>query len=235
MMCCALSRPAPPCWHLLASLSPQWPPLLALGPLAELPAMVLDRYRAADGVCLAGLLPDLGRAWATVDASLFLWRLGRPRDVPLEYAGEEQALCVVGAVRPRPGVFIPAVRRLLVLATPAEVALLGVCCARPLAADAAAAAYAAGGFSAAAAASAEEAAAAAGAVPPATLPRGGPPPSFDGADDDISLQVAGLLLSLSHFALLSFLSTRPPLFLNPLPSLALLLCCAAAAALCHAL
>ena len=70
--------------------------------------------------------------------------------MPVEYAGEEQALCAVGLVQPRQGVFMAAIQHLLVLCTPVEartsrlqpvqavaelltglpiqVVLLGVCC-----------------------------------------------------------------------------------------------------------
>jgi nuclear pore complex protein Nup155 len=42
-------------------------------------------------------------------------------DVPIEYCGEDQAICAVGIVTPRPGVFLEAVKHLLVLCTTAEV------------------------------------------------------------------------------------------------------------------
>lgn len=44
-------------------------------------------------------------------------------DVPLEYSGEEQAICAVGLVRPRPGVFVEAIQYVLVLCTTVEVRL----------------------------------------------------------------------------------------------------------------
>lgn len=41
--------------------------------------------------------------------------------MPLEYSGEEQAICAVGIVRPRPGVFVEAIQYVLVLCTTVEV------------------------------------------------------------------------------------------------------------------
>ncbi|CAL9215055.1 unnamed protein product [Arabidopsis halleri] len=59
---------------------------------------------------------------------LFLWRFDK-RDVQCpEYSGEEQAICAVGLAKCRPGVFVEAIQYILVLATPAELVLLGVCC-----------------------------------------------------------------------------------------------------------
>lgn len=42
-------------------------------------------------------------------------------DVPVEYSGEEQAICCVGLATPKPGVFLSAIQHVLVLATPVEV------------------------------------------------------------------------------------------------------------------
>lgn len=42
-------------------------------------------------------------------------------DVPVEYSGEEQAICCVGLVKPKPNVFLSAIQHILVLATPVEV------------------------------------------------------------------------------------------------------------------
>lgn len=41
-----------------------------------------------------------------------------------EYTGEEQAICAVGLVKSKPGIFVEAIQYLLVLATPVEVGLL---------------------------------------------------------------------------------------------------------------
>lgn len=42
-------------------------------------------------------------------------------DVPVEYSGEEQAICCVGLATPKPGVFLSAIQHILVLATSVEV------------------------------------------------------------------------------------------------------------------
>jgi hypothetical protein len=47
-------------------------------------------------------------------------------DVPVEYCGEEQAICCVGLAKPRPGVFLSAIQHVLVLATTVEVCLHGM-------------------------------------------------------------------------------------------------------------
>ncbi|CAL8471349.1 g10891 [Coccomyxa elongata] len=108
---------------------PGWPSLLRpRSPImGNMPAMVLDRHSACQTVCFCGVFPEINRAWASVDNSFFIWRFDRWNDVPLEYSGEEQAICAVGLVRPRPGVFVEAIQYVLVLCTTVEIVLLGVC------------------------------------------------------------------------------------------------------------
>ncbi len=57
----------------------QWPSLLrpCAPTLAGLPPLVLERYQACQTVCFCGVFPELKRAWASVDNSLFLWRFDR--------------------------------------------------------------------------------------------------------------------------------------------------------------
>ncbi|KAG6396768.1 hypothetical protein SASPL_142925 [Salvia splendens] len=150
----------------------EWPPLVEVVDTWELPPVLIERYNTAggEGTALCGIFPEIRRAWASVDNSLFLWRFDKcpkhcpnPLDllptlwppVPLagvteglsimklieetldrdgedgqcpEYSGEEQAICAVGLAKSKPGVFIEAIQYLLVLATPVELILVGVCC-----------------------------------------------------------------------------------------------------------
>lgn len=39
--------------------------------------MVQDKYRTAQTMCFCGVFPELRRAWASIDNSLFLWRYDR--------------------------------------------------------------------------------------------------------------------------------------------------------------
>jgi len=90
----------------------------------------MPSYDVASIIRLAlrgGVLPEISRAWATVDNALFLWRFDVPDDVPVEYSGEEQAIVAVGLARPKRGVFLQAIEYVLVVATTVEVVLLGVC------------------------------------------------------------------------------------------------------------
>lgn len=108
----------------------EWPRFIEVVNARELPPVLIDRYNAAggEGTALCGIFPEIRRAWASVDNSLFLWRFDKWDGQCPEYSGEEQAICAVGLAKAKPGIFVEAIQYLLVLATPVELVLLGVCC-----------------------------------------------------------------------------------------------------------
>ncbi|XP_050130718.1 nuclear pore complex protein NUP155-like isoform X1 [Malus sylvestris] len=108
----------------------EWPPLVEVVDNWELPLVLIERYNAAggEGNSLCGIFPEIRRAWASVDSSLFLWRVDKWDGQCPEYSGEDQAICAVGLAKSKPGVFIEAIQYLLILATPVELNLVGVCC-----------------------------------------------------------------------------------------------------------
>ncbi|KAK6921602.1 Nucleoporin, Nup133/Nup155-like, C-terminal [Dillenia turbinata] len=108
----------------------EWPPLVEVADTWELPPVLIERYNAAggEGTALCGIFPEIRRAWASVDNSLFLWRFDQWNGQCAEYSGEEQAICAVGLAKSKPGVFVEAIQYILVLATPVELVLVGVCC-----------------------------------------------------------------------------------------------------------
>ncbi|CAK9140308.1 unnamed protein product [Ilex paraguariensis] len=108
----------------------EWPPMVELVDTWELPQVLIDRYNAAggEGTALCGIFPEIRRAWASVDNTLFLWRFDKWDGQCPEYTGDEQAICAVGLVKAKPGIFVEAIQYLLVLATPVELILVGVCC-----------------------------------------------------------------------------------------------------------
>ncbi|XP_030496960.2 nuclear pore complex protein NUP155 [Cannabis sativa] len=116
--------------HPYSTHPKEWPPLVEVVDTWELPPVLVERYNAAggEGTALCGIFPEIRRAWASVDNSLFLWRFDKWDGQCPEYSGEEQAICAVGLAKSKPGVFIEAIQYLLVLATPVELILVGVCC-----------------------------------------------------------------------------------------------------------
>ncbi|XP_031491794.1 nuclear pore complex protein NUP155 [Nymphaea colorata] len=116
--------------HPYSSPPKEWPPSVEIANTRDLPAVLIDRYNAAggEGTALCGIFPEIRRAWASVDNSLFLWRFDKWDGQCPEYSGEEQAICAVGLAKAKPGIFVEAIQYLLVLATPVELILLGICC-----------------------------------------------------------------------------------------------------------
>ncbi|KAG0501951.1 hypothetical protein HPP92_002023 [Vanilla planifolia] len=116
--------------HPYSSHPKEWPPLVEVLETRELPSTLIERYAAAggEGTALCGTFPEICRAWASVDNSLFLWRFDKRDEQCVEYCGEEQSICTVGLARVKPGIFVEAIQHLLVVATPVELCLIGVCC-----------------------------------------------------------------------------------------------------------
>ncbi|GAB2228632.1 hypothetical protein Droror1_Dr00022752 [Drosera rotundifolia] len=108
----------------------EWPPLVEVADNWELPSVLIERYNAAggEGTALCGIFPEIRRAWASVDNALFLWRFDKWDGQCPEYSGEEQAICAVGLAKCKTGIFVEAIQYLIVLATPVELVLVGVCC-----------------------------------------------------------------------------------------------------------
>ncbi|KAE9613889.1 putative nucleoporin, Nup155, WD40/YVTN repeat-like-containing domain-containing protein [Lupinus albus] len=108
----------------------EWPPSVEVANTWDLPPVLIERYNAAggEGTAFCGIFPEIRRAWASVDNSLFLWRFDKWDGQCPEYSGEEQAICAVGLAKSKPGVFVEAIQYLLILATPVELTLVGVCC-----------------------------------------------------------------------------------------------------------
>lgn len=63
------------CWGRFV----QWPPFVDVMNSRELPPVLIERYNAAggQGTALCGIFPEIRRAWATVDDTLFLWRFDK--------------------------------------------------------------------------------------------------------------------------------------------------------------
>ncbi|OIT40388.1 PREDICTED: nuclear pore complex protein NUP155 [Nicotiana attenuata] len=108
----------------------EWPPLVEVVDSWELPSVLIERYNASsgEGTALCGIFPEIHRAWASVDNTLFLWRFDKWDGHCPEYNGDEQAICAVALAKVKPGIFVEAIQYLLILSTPVELILVGVCC-----------------------------------------------------------------------------------------------------------
>ncbi|KAJ1970431.1 hypothetical protein H4R35_005867, partial [Dimargaris xerosporica] len=90
-----------------------------------LPDTLFDQYDLLHCNCFMGLLPEIKRAWITIDHRLFLWNYEDGADFQV-YEEQEQVIVTVALVKPRYDVLDSHIDFLLALATPLEVILLGV-------------------------------------------------------------------------------------------------------------
>ena len=101
---------------------------LAVRGFARWPAFVTAEARrlgVAGAPQNAGLLPEIECAWAALGSALVVWDYRRGDDFAV-YEGLTDAVSAVVLAPPRPGVFVDAVRDVLVVATRSDVRLLAV-------------------------------------------------------------------------------------------------------------
>ncbi|KAG0656686.1 hypothetical protein C6P46_006988 [Rhodotorula mucilaginosa] len=109
--------------------TPAWAPFTKTRTVL-LPDRLFEEHDLTRSRCSMGLLPEIERAWVTVDHRLLLWDWS---DGSSFSTFEELTDVIVGValVKPRPGVFVDSISHLLVLATPAQVTLVGLGYAAP--------------------------------------------------------------------------------------------------------
>lgn len=73
-----------------------------------------------------GLFAELNHAWVTVDNCLYLWDYTHPNPELIGYEDNEHSITGVKLVAPKPGVFVKEINYMLVVATSADMFLLGV-------------------------------------------------------------------------------------------------------------
>ncbi|KAI9246692.1 Non-repetitive/WGA-negative nucleoporin C-terminal-domain-containing protein [Phascolomyces articulosus] len=75
--------------------------------------------------CFMGILPEINRAWVTIDHRLCMWDYTDGTDLNW-YDDQDQILCCVGLVNPRPDIFGDHIKYLLILTTRISVSVLAV-------------------------------------------------------------------------------------------------------------
>eukprot|EP00767_Chilomastix_cuspidata_P000775 gnl/Chilomastix_cuspidata/1217.p1 GENE.gnl/Chilomastix_cuspidata/1217~~gnl/Chilomastix_cuspidata/1217.p1 ORF type:complete len:1357 (-),score=495.84 gnl/Chilomastix_cuspidata/1217:882-4952(-) len=95
-------------------------------PAIPFPAVIRARLQNFQSNYAMGLLPAISRAWVSVDNRLTLWNYMEHQRQIAEYDGIEHAVTHVALVPPRPGVFTPDIKHLLVVSTAVDVRFLAV-------------------------------------------------------------------------------------------------------------
>lgn len=75
-----------------------------------------------------GLFAEINHAWITIDNALYLWDYTHPNPELIGFEEQPNSITAVKLVTPRPGVFVAAISRLLVVATTTDIILIGVAC-----------------------------------------------------------------------------------------------------------
>ncbi|GAM24554.1 hypothetical protein SAMD00019534_077290 [Acytostelium subglobosum LB1] len=90
----------------------------------QFPQEVTQRYLTANTKTLQGIFPEIGRAWISIDQTLFLWDYKDTGDLITNHLSQIITAC--GLVTPRKNVFKDCVRHVLVVATHVEIFLFAL-------------------------------------------------------------------------------------------------------------
>lgn len=100
-------------------------PQLTQSGFSPIPEAIMEDFGRVECASFMGLMPEIHRAWVSVDNRLYLWNYERQEAFTL-YDGLSDVIFSVALAAPRPGIFTDAVKYVLVVATSVEVVLLAV-------------------------------------------------------------------------------------------------------------
>lgn len=92
----------------------------------DIPDKILEQYNLGELSTMMGLFAELNYAWISIDNALYMWDYTNPDPEIVGYEEQPNNITAVKMVKPRPGVFVNDVTHVLVVATTAEMILLGV-------------------------------------------------------------------------------------------------------------
>ena len=92
----------------------------------NIPDTIFSQYNNAQLSTMMGLFADLNHAWVAIDNAFYLWDYTRPDADLIGFEEQPHNITAVRLVTPRAGVFLPSITRLLVIATTAEISLVGL-------------------------------------------------------------------------------------------------------------
>lgn len=108
-----------------SSTEAPWAPF-APSRMFDIPDAIFEQYNRAEVSTMMGLFADLNHAWITIDNALYLWDYTNPNPEIKGYEDQSNTITAVQLVVPKPGVFVSQVNYMLVVATTAEIQLLGL-------------------------------------------------------------------------------------------------------------
>lgn len=107
-------------------ISPQssWAPFQK-AKMYAIPDKIFEQYNRAQVSTMMGLFADVNHAWVSIDSALYIWDYTLPNPDLIGFEEQNNTITAVKMVVPRAGVFRPQINRLLVVATTAELILVG--------------------------------------------------------------------------------------------------------------
>lgn len=94
--------------------------------LHDMPDQIFEQYNNAQVSTLMGLFAELNHAWIAIDNALYLWDYTQTNPELNGFEEQPNSITAVKLVVPRSGVFLEKITYLLVVATTADIFLLGV-------------------------------------------------------------------------------------------------------------
>lgn len=105
--------------------SPTWAPFQKAG-VHKIPDEIFEQYNNAQLSTSMGLFAELRHAWITIDNALYMWDYTSSKPELLGFEGQPHCILAVKLGVPRPGVFLPNIKHIIILATTTDVSLLGL-------------------------------------------------------------------------------------------------------------
>ncbi|KAI9775046.1 MAG: hypothetical protein M1839_001598 [Geoglossum umbratile] len=108
-------------------LTPAWAPFQKIK-IYDIPDKIFEQYNQAQVSTMMGLFAELGHAWTSIDNALYLWDYSHPNPELIGFEEQPNSITAVKLVAPRPGVFVPSINYILVVATTTDIFLIGLSC-----------------------------------------------------------------------------------------------------------
>ncbi|MCP9265595.1 BMA-NPP-8 [Dirofilaria immitis] len=93
------------------------------GHLKPIPQELKDQLNSTQSICTMGILPEIGRAYMTIDADLYVWNYEDSSDLAY-FDGIPNTITKVAIMKPKAGVFQKHIHCLVIVATTKEIVLL---------------------------------------------------------------------------------------------------------------
>ena len=92
----------------------------------DIPDKIFDQYNRAQVSTMMGLFADFNHAWVSIDNALYIWNYTHSHPDLIGFEEQPSTITAVRLVVPRAGVFKSHINRLLVVATTAEIRIVGL-------------------------------------------------------------------------------------------------------------